>query len=235
MTGLPMAILAGGLGTRLGPLCRDRPKALVEVAGRPFIHHQLDLLAKNGFTRGVILAGFLGDMIAQSVGDGSAFGLRVAYSFDWPDLLGTGGAILKALPLLGDRFMVVYGDSYLGLDYQAVGRAFLDSGQPALMTVFRNDGRYDRSNVLYADGAIRLYDKKDPDPMMRHIDYGLGCMSSSVFDGLSGNFDLADVYSRLSRQGRLAGFLVAERFHEIGSPSGLAGLEALLGGHGGKE
>jgi NDP-sugar pyrophosphorylase family protein len=229
-----MAILAGGLGTRLGPLCRDRPKALVEVAGRPFIHRQLGLLAKNGVREAVVLAGYLGEMIAQSVGDGSAFGLKVAYSFDWPDLLGTGGAIAKALPLLGGQFMVIYGDSYLSLDYQAVGRAFLSSGMPALMTVFRNDDSYDRSNVIYADGAIRLYDKKERDPMMRHIDYGLGCLSASVFDGLSGNFDLADLYSGLSREGRLAGLLVPERFHEIGSPSGLAELEALLGSGGGE-
>jgi NDP-sugar pyrophosphorylase family protein len=215
-------------------MCRDRPKALVEVAGRPFIHHQLGLLAKNGVREAVILAGYLGDMIAQSVGDGSAFGLKVAYSFDWPYLLGTGGAIAKALPLLGGQFMVIYGDSYLSLDYQAVARAFLSSGMPALMTVFRNDDSYDRSNVLYVDGAIRLYDKKERDPMMRHIDYGLGCLSSSVFDGHSGNFDLADLYSGLSCEGRLAGLLVPERFHEIGSPSGLAELEAILGSGGGE-
>ncbi|MDR2443596.1 MAG: NTP transferase domain-containing protein, partial [Deltaproteobacteria bacterium] len=156
---LPIAILAGGLGTRLGDICRDKPKALVQVAGSPFIHHQLRLLKKNGFQNVVILAGYLGQMIEESVGDGSNFGLNVAYCFDWPELLGTGGALVKALPLLSDRFMVIYGDSYLDLDYHLVEKSFLNSGCPALMTVYLNNDNYDLSNVVFENNLIVLYDK----------------------------------------------------------------------------
>jgi NDP-sugar pyrophosphorylase family protein len=223
-----MAILAGGLGTRLGDLCKGKPKALVEVAGSPFIHHQLRLLKKNGFSEVVILAGYLGELIIGSVGDGSAFGLKVSYSFDWPELLGTGGALVKALPSLTDSFMVIYGDSYLDLDYGAVRQAFLESKKPALMTIYQNENNFDKSNVLFANNIIELYDKNNPNPNMKHIDYGLGSFSSSVFTGLGGNFDLADIYSKLSKQGQLAGFLTKDRFYEIGSLSGLAELESYL-------
>jgi NDP-sugar pyrophosphorylase family protein len=226
---MPIAILAGGLGTRLGDLCRNKPKPLVEVAGAPFIHHQLRLLKKNGFNEVVILAGYLGELITESVGDGVQFGLKVSYSFDWPDLLGTGGALVKALPLLSDNFIVIYGDSYLNIDYLAVSQAFIDSKKPALMTVYHNEDNYDKSNVIFNNGKIELYDKKNPTPAMHHIDYGLGCLSASIFDGLSGNFDLADVYSRLSRQGQLTGFLAKNRFYEIGSLSGLAEMAEFLG------
>lgn len=225
---LPVAILAGGLGTRLGELCRNKPKPLIEVAGRPFIHHQLRLLARSGVKRVVILAGYLGNLIEESVGDGSEFGLETAWSFDWPDLLGTGGALAKAAPLLGDRFMVLYGDSWLDVDYLAVAEAFERSGLPALMTVHLNDDRYDRSNAVYEDGLVTVYDKAWRPPRMRHVDYGLGCLSAGVLRGRVGRFDLAEVYRDLSAARRLAGLEIPERFYEIGSPAGLAELEALL-------
>jgi NDP-sugar pyrophosphorylase family protein len=222
-----MAILAGGLGTRLGELCQNSPKALLKVAGEPFIHQQLRLLKKNGFQKVIILAGYLGEMITQSVGNGESFGLEVFYSFDWPELLGTGGALKKALPLLGESFMVIYGDSYLTLDYQAVGRAFLASGKLALMTVYHNEGNFDKSNVIYEEGKIKIYDKK-PNPLMKHIDYGLGCLKAEALSGTGEKFDLAQVYTDLSLKGELSGYLVKERFYEIGSPSGLEELDALL-------
>jgi NDP-sugar pyrophosphorylase family protein len=225
---MPIAILAGGLGTRLEGLCDDTPKALIKVAGEPFICHQLRLLKKNGFSEVVILAGYLGELISNSLGDGSAFGLKISYSFDWPDLLGTGGALVKALPLLSDNFMVIYGDSYLDLNYLAVRQAFFESKKLALMTIYLNNNYYDKSNVLFTNNNIQLYDKKAPTPNMRHIDYGLGVFSSSVFNGLGGNFDLADLYSQLSRAGQLAGYLAQKRFYEIGSRSGLAELELFL-------
>jgi NDP-sugar pyrophosphorylase family protein len=228
LTAPPVALLAGGLATRMGGRCRETPKALLEVAGVPFAHRQLELLKKNGLEKAVFLAGFLGGMIQESVGDGSRFGLSVGYSFDWPDLLGTGGAIVKALPLLGEKFMVLYGDSYLDIDYRAVAKAFADSGMPALMTVHQNEDNYDRSNVVFEDGRIRLYDKMNRSAAMRHIDYGLGCFQAAAFEGRSGKFDLADVYRDLSVEGRLAGYLAEKRFYEIGSPGGLAELDALF-------
>jgi NDP-sugar pyrophosphorylase family protein len=227
---LPVAILAGGLATRLRPITEKIPKALVEVAGRPFIAWQLEDLARQGVRRVVMCTGYLGEQIEAVVGDGSAFGLDVLYSPDGPVLLGTGGAIKQALPMLGDQFFVLYGDSFLPVDYQAVEASFASSGQPALMTVLRNGNRWDKSNVLFRDGCLQEYNKHAPRPEMEFIDYGLGVLSASVFtDYAPGKpFDLADVYHALSLQGCLAGFEVHERFYEMGSHGGLKETEAYF-------
>ncbi len=227
---LPVAILAGGLATRLRPITEKIPKLLVEVAGEPFFSHQLRLLRKNGLTRIVVCAGYLGEMIVEQYGDGSNWGVQIDYSFDGPRLLGTGGALVQALPKLGEAFYVLYGDSYLPIDYQAVGRAFLDSGQPGLMTVYRNEERYDSSNVWFEDGRIQIYDKKQKLPQMQYIDYGLGLLRASVLTGRPSvqPLDLAEVYQGLVTNGQLAGLEVAQRFYEIGSPAGLNELDQLL-------
>jgi NDP-sugar pyrophosphorylase family protein len=220
---LPVAILAGGLATRLRPLTETVPKALLDINGEPFIVHQLRLLRANGVERVVICAGYLGELIEAAVGDGSPYGLRVAYSFDGWVLLGTAGPIKTALPLLGPAFFVLYGDSYLPCDYRAVQAAFERSGRPALMVVFANDGRWDASNVEFGDGRLLAYNKRAPTPAMRHIDYGLGVFRATAFDAVpSGQpADLADLYQNLARRGELAGYEVAQRFYEIGSPAGL--------------
>jgi NDP-sugar pyrophosphorylase family protein len=221
---LPVAILAGGLATRLLPITETIPKALVDVAGTPFIMRQLDYLRRQGVGRVVLCVGFLGEQIEAVVGDGSASGLSVSYSQDWPHLMGTGGALKQALPLLDSRFLVRYGDSYLPIDFAAVERSFLASGKPALMTVQRNADRWDKSNVLFRDNVIVEYDKRAPTPDMRHIDYGLGAISARVLldESATEPFDLADIYHRLSLSGQLAGYEVHERFYEIGSHQGLA-------------
>jgi NDP-sugar pyrophosphorylase family protein len=225
-----VAILAGGLATRLRPITEKIPKLLVEVAGEPFFSHQLRLLKKNGLTKIVLCVGHLGEQIVAHYGDGSKWGVQLEYSFDGDRLLGTGGALIRALPKLGEAFYVLYGDSYLPIDYQAVGRAFLASGQPALMTVFENREAYDASNVWFEAGRIRLYSKTEKPPQMRHIDYGLGVFRADAFAACPRDavVDLAAVQSGLSRAGRLAGYELKERFYEIGSPAGLAELDALL-------
>ncbi len=230
---LPVAILAGGLATRLRPVTATIPKSLVEVAGRPFAEHQVTLLQRHGLTDIVFLVGHLGEMVSEALGDGSRFGVRLRYVFDGPVAMGTGGAILKAVPALGDRFFVLYGDSYLECDYQAIQRAFESSGKSGLMTVCRNDDRWDRSNVLMTGGRIVRYDKQGQTPDMRHIDYGLGAFKASAFEGRpEGAFDLAAVYQDLLAQDDLAGFEVPTRFYEIGSPSGLAETREHLAGRG---
>jgi NDP-sugar pyrophosphorylase family protein len=220
---LPVAILAGGLATRLRPITEKIPKALVDVAGKPFVVRQLDYLRRQGITRVVLCLGYLGEQVEAVVGDGSAFGLEVRYSWDGPRLLGTGGALKQALPLLGEQFFVFYGDSYLPIDFRAVERDFLSSGKLALMTVLKNGDRWDKSNVLFRDGGIAEYNKRAPRPEMAHIDYGLGVLSASVLENVPANepFDLADIYRNLSVQGLLAGHEVFERFYEIGSHKGL--------------
>ena len=177
----PVAILAGGLATRLRPITEKIPKALVPVAGRPFLEHQLHSLRDQGIRRVVLCLGYLGEMVRQEIGPGRAFGLDIAYSFDGPTLLGTAGAIRQALPLLGEEFFVLYGDSYLRVDYHAALCAFRASQKPALMTVFRNRDQWDTSNVWFEDGQIRMYSKKDRVPEMHYIDYGLSLFRSSVF------------------------------------------------------
>lgn len=224
---LPITILAGGLATRLRPLTETIPKALVEIGGEPFLARQLRLLARSGASRIVLCIGYRGEMIRDFAGDGSAFGLSIEYSSDGPTLLGTAGAIRRALPLLGGSFFVLYGDSYLPCDYRAVERAFRKSARSGLMTVYRNEGRFDGSNIDFADGRIVAYDKRHPTPAMRHIDYGLGAFKSDVFAALPENqfHDLASVYQTLLQRGDLAGFEAHERFYEIGSPRGIEELE----------
>jgi NDP-sugar pyrophosphorylase family protein len=228
----PLALLAGGLATRLGDIAKCVPKSLIKVAGEPFVAHQLRLLARQGIADVVICCGHRGEEIAEFVGDGARFGCRVRYSFDGKDggLLGTGGAILKALPRLGPRFWVMYGDSYLTAAFAPALRAFEASGKTALMTVFRNDGRWDTSNVEFADGRIVRYSKGARGPAMRHIDYGLGIYSADAFAGwdVLRSFDLALVQSELTAIGQMAGFEVTERFYEIGSVAGLVETNGFL-------
>jgi len=226
---IPVAILAGGLATRLRPITKKIPKSLVPVAGKPFLAHQLKLLHARGIRRAVLCIGYLGEMIQRDFG-GEAFGVKLDYSFDGPKLLGTGGAIKRALPLLGEEFFVLYGDSYLPIEYAPVAEFFQHSGKLGLMTVYRNEGKYDTSNVVFTDGEIKIYDKKQKLPEMRHIDYGLSLFKTSVFDSYSADqiFDLAEVMGKLVREKQLAGYEVRERFYEMGSPAGLAELEAIL-------
>jgi len=226
---LPVAIVAGGLGTRLQPITSTIPKALVEVNGEPFIVHQLRLLRANHIERAVVCVGYLGEMIQEAMGE-EPVGVHIDYVFDGPTPRGTAGAIKNALPLLGEAFFVLYGDSYLPCDYRAVQTAFLESDKQGLMTVFRNEGLFDKSNVEFENGALVAYEKKEPTVRMHHIDYGLGVFRSSAFreipDGVT--CDLVAVYQDLLKRGQLAGFEVKQRFYEIGSFQGLTDTEKFL-------
>ncbi len=227
---IPVAILAGGLATRLRPITEKIPKVLVSVAGKPFLAHQLELLRGQGITHAVLCLGYLGEQVQREFGDGHAFGVHLDYSFDGPKLLGTGGALKQALGLLGESFFVLYGDSYLTVPFAPIEDFFKTSQKRGLMTVYRNEGLYDTSNVVFHNGRIEVYDKKVRLPEMRHIDYGLSLFKSSVFDQwpASAPFDLADVMHGLVAADDLAGYEVPERFYEIGSPVGLAELEKRL-------
>lgn len=227
---LPVALLAGGLATRLRPITAKIPKLLVEVAGEPFFTHQLRLLKAAGLTEIILCVGYLGEQIVELYKDGSNYGVNIKYSFDGPKLLGTGGALIQALPLLGDSFYVLYGDSYLPIDYRKIGDHFINSGKQGLMTVFENKGLYDASNVWFENGEIKVYDKKAKLPEMKHIDYGLGLFKASAFEGYSKTdvVDLAEVQKKLVSQHELCGYEMKERFYEIGSPEGLAELNTLL-------
>jgi NDP-sugar pyrophosphorylase family protein len=226
---LPVVILAGGLATRLGELSEKMPKSLIPIAGEPFIFHQLRLLQKSGVEKVVVCVGHLGKMVKQAVGNGSAFGLSVQYSDDGPKLLGTGGALMKALPLIPDYFMVLYGDSYLDVDYREVAKTFLYSGKLALMTVFYNQGLYETSNVIFDGKLVRVYDKVKPAPAMDYVDYGLNGLSKDALTERSiEKFDLSELFTELSLKKQLAGYEIKDRFFEIGSKEGISDLEKYL-------
>jgi len=219
----PVAILAGGLATRLRPLTERIPKALINIAGLPFAEHQLRLLQRQGIKRAVFCVGFLGEQVRDTLGDGRRWDMRLEYSFDGATLLGTGGALKRALPLLGESFFVMYGDSYLECDFAPIWLAFKNSGKLALMTVFHNKNKWETSNILFKSGQILVYEKQKRTPDMRHVDYGLGVFRSEALNDYPEDkaLDLENVYKGLLLKGQLASYEVTSRFYEIGSPSGL--------------
>jgi MurNAc alpha-1-phosphate uridylyltransferase len=227
---LPVAILAGGLATRLHPITEKIPKALVPVGGKPFIEWQLAALRDFGFRDIVLCVGFLGEMIEAQLGHGERFGLKLSYSYDGHKLKGTGGALRQALPLLSERFLILYGDSYLPIDFRAVNQVFIANGKKGIMTILKNNDQWDRSNVEYANGEITEYNKKEPNPNMSYIDYGLGGVTSKMLEKIPQDdvFDIADVYHELSVAGELGAFEVHDRFYEIGSHQGLKETEIYL-------
>ena len=227
---VPVAILAGGRATRLRPLTETVPKAMVEVAGKPFIEHQLALLRRRGLRRAVLCLGHLGEQVEAHLGDGARFRMALAYSYDGDPLLGTGGALRRAQPLLGEMFFVMYGDAYLDIDYGAMVHALRGRPELALMAVLRNEGRWDKSNVLFRDGRLLRYDKAAPTPDMRHIDYGVALLRGAAIERIPEGraSDLATLYRDLVAEGLMAGHEVERRFYEIGSAAGLAEARAHL-------
>ena len=230
---LTVAILAGGLATRLLPMTETIPKSLLEVNGEPFAVHQLRLLQANGIRHVVFCVGHLGREVQSVIGNGSARGLQIDYSFDGPALLGTAGAVRNALPKLGEAFFVMYGDSYLPCDYTAVARYFESAGALGMMTVFCNEGKWDTSNVELEAGRILAYSKTNRTSRMRYIDYGLGVFRAEAFRNLPVEkaFDLTELYKDLLHRKQLAAFEVRERFYEIGSPEGLRETGKFLAAH----
>lgn len=223
-----MCILAGGRGTRLGERTRAVPKPLLDVAGEPFLVHQLRLLAAHGVSEAIICVGHRGEMIEARIGE-DCVGVHISYSYDSPGLDGTLGAIRRASALLPERFLVLYGDTYLRLDYRTAVRAWSDSGLPALMVVLHNEGRWDTSNARYERGRVLAYDKLAPTPEMHWIDYGLGGLTTGVLACVpASETDLAGLYRQLAHRGELCGYPATERFYEIGTPGALKETEAFL-------
>jgi N-acetyl-alpha-D-muramate 1-phosphate uridylyltransferase len=224
----PVCILAGGLGTRLGEQVRETPKPLIEVAGEPFLLHQLRILARYGVRRVVLCVGYRGEQIQRRIGE-KRCGIAISYSYDAPGLDGTLGAIRRASGLLGDRFLVLYGDTYLRIDYAEVARSWQASGLPALMTVLRNEGRWDTSNAIFEEGRVVAYDKAEPTSEMHWIDYGLGGLTAAALDAVPDTeTDLSGLYRELALAGQLCGYEARERFFEIGTPEALAEADDFL-------
>jgi MurNAc alpha-1-phosphate uridylyltransferase len=220
---LTVAVLAGGFGTRLKPLTDAIPKSMIQIHGRPFVHWQMQMMSEQGINDVVFCLGNKSAMISDFIGDGSQYAIRVRYSFDGEQQLGTGGALKKSLPLLGDRFMVVYGDSYPPVRLQSVEDAFHQAKKPALMTVFLNEGRFDSSNADFSEGMVKKYVKGENAKDLRYVDYGIGCYESTIFASLESQapLDLGQICSKLAAKGDLAGYEIEERFYEIGSFEGI--------------
>lgn len=227
---LPIAILAGGYASRLGSLTKDLPKCLIEINGRPFVDWQLDLLLKNGYSEFVFCISYKSNLIQEYLGDGSDRGVDIQYSLDGKTQLGTGGAILNALPKLGEMFGVLYGDSYLPINYRLVEQAFLDITSNGLMTVYKNDNRFDVSNVEFLDGKLIDYQKGVHNKNMNHIDYGMTFFRKEAFRPWANQstFDLSTVCHQLAKERQLDGFEVFERFYEIGSVQGIQEFSQYL-------
>ena len=227
---LTVLILAGGLATRIRPITEELPKALIQVSGKPFLEYQLEYLKREGVKDVVLCVGYLGELIEKTVGDGSRFGLNISYSYDGEKLLGTGGAIRKALTMLKSDFFILYGDSFLPVNFRLIEQFYLDSKKQGLMTVYKNDNQWDKSNVIFHEGNLLEYNKKKFDSKMSYIDYGLAILNTAVLNSypIDEPFDLADLYNELSLKGELVGFEVHQRFYEIGSFSGIKDTELFF-------
>jgi NDP-sugar pyrophosphorylase family protein len=226
----PTIILAGGVATRLGAAAEQTPKAMMPIAGTPFIDFQMRLLAEQGVREVVLSVAHLANQIEEFVGNGSRYGISTRYVYDGATRLGTGGAIKAALNAVPDCFGVLYGDTFLDIEYPPVYQFFLKSEKQGLMTVLQNENSWDKSNVLFENGAIKIYDKHKPTAEMRHIDYGLSILTKSCFDEFKPGavFDLSEVFERCINRGEMAGYEVHKRFYEIGTPSSLAETEQYL-------
>jgi len=214
------------------PLTDAVPKTLLPVGGRPFAYYQLHWLASQGVTEVVYCIGHRGEMIREFWNREACPISSVVYVDEGERLRGTGGAIglAREKGVLHDSFLVLYGDSFLPIEFGPVWAAFEASGLPALMTVLRNEGRWDKSNASYRDGRVEIYDKSGGNGM-EYIDYGLSAFHRDVFASWAQScYDLAAVLHSLSREGRLAGFEVTHRFYEIGSPAGLRDFEQYVAG-----
>ena len=216
-------ILAGGLATRLRPLTQNTPKSLIMILGKPFLQYQIELLKSQNITEIVLCVGHFAEKIVNYFADGSKFGVKLTYSFETNQLLGTGGALKNAASHLQSDFFVMYGDSYLPINFITIENFFRAAKAKACMVVYKNNAKYDKSNVIYRDNLVIKYDKSNTTPDMHYIDYGLSILTKDILTMLPENSpaDLADLFKKLAHKNELLGYETTERFYEIGSQTGL--------------
>ncbi len=230
---MQVVVLMGGLGTRLKEFTADKPKSLVEVEGKPFFDYQLDLMQLWGFRKFVFLIGYRANMIEDHYGDGSDRGISIQYCYDGEELLGTGGAVRRAYDLLEEDFILMYGDSFMDIDFDETLYRYdkgKQNGMQGLMTVLKNNNQFDKSNAVVRDGQLVLYDKHHPTPEMDYIDYGICIYEKQLFAGYQAGckFDVAEVQHQLSVSGKMVAHVVTKRFYEIGSPASLAEFKGYV-------
>ena len=220
---MQVVILAGGRATRLKPLTNNVPKSLIDIDGKPFLEHQLHFLKESGLTEIILCVGHLGEAIERHSGDGRKFGVNIKYSYEKTRLLGTAGALKNAEQLLDDRFFVIYGDSYLRLDFAAVMAFFKKYDKLGLMVIYKNYDLYDRSNVVIEGNLVKQYSKKGKTEGMVYIDYGASILRKKALESVPQNqaYSLERLFAKLIRKEELLAFEANTRFYQIGSPEGL--------------
>ena len=229
---MQVVILLGGMATRLRPITRNIPKAMIIINGRPFLEHQIELLKKNGLKNFVFCVGYKWNLIKEYFGNGNRYNIEIKYSYDGKYLLGTAGAVRKAIKVLDEDFIILYGDTYLQIEYRSLIDYYYKnkSGYSGLMSVYKNDNKLDKSNVIYKNGKIIKYDKFHYSPEMKYIDYGISILKKEVLKALPANkrIDLADVYAELTKKGLMLGYEVFNRFYEIGTQKSLKEFENFI-------
>lgn len=224
-------ILAGGLGTRILPLTKELPKCLININNQAFLYYQLKWLKKHNITNIVICIGHLGQMIIDYAGNGDKFDLHIDYVDEGEELLGTAGALRLAYDQnkLEDKFLVLYGDSFLPIDFTDVYKSL--SKYPALMTIYKNQNKFDKSNVTKINDVIISYDKNSQDSTYNYIDYGLSVINKQAISGYIKPKCVQKLdmfFNQLSKQNLLKGYEVNKRFYEIGSFDGLNDFKELV-------
>lgn len=227
---IPLAILAGGLGTRLYPLTTDFPKSLIPINGIPFIDYQLRNFAAAGFSRVILCTGFKSEMIESHVGNGNQFGLAIEYSRDGHERLGTGGALKKASKLLGEVFAYSYGDTLLDMDYKDAINKYFEERKLGLMTIYRQQNSSLANNVIFDGVRILKYSKSDSSQESNFIDYGFGVINSACLTKIvDEKTDLSLLLGDLAQREELAPYVALKPFYEIGSMDGIRQLEEKVG------
>jgi len=226
---MKVAILAGGLGTRLGLLTKDTPKSMVRICGKPFLEYQLELLKKSNLKEIVLCVGYLKDKIESYFGNGSRFGVRMEYSEEEKPL-GTAGALRNAENILGDEFLVLNGDSYLAINYREVMERYKLGNKLGLMVVYKNNNKYDKSNVMIANEFVTNYDRSGRTENMMYIDYGLSILNKKALEFVPQDkfFQLDEVYRELIKRREMMAFETQVRFYEIGSVQGLEDFTKIV-------
>lgn len=225
-------ILCGGLGTRLRPMTLSIPKPMVPVRGRPFLEHQLRYLSRFGLTEVLILTGYKGEVVEEYFGDGSSLGIRVRYSRE-EEPLGTGGALVRATPLLEESFFLLYGDSFLPIDYGLAARFFAESGMPAMMVIYDNAAATSvPNNVGIDEKTSMVIDYVKNGVGMRYVEAGVLALKAEVLESMpqEGAFSMEKLlYPSLIERGEMAAYRSPERFYDIGDQRRLREFEAVCG------
>ena len=218
-------ILSGGKGTRVKKYTKKIPKCLIEINGKPFLYHQLEYLKKNNIKNVIVSVNYLGGKISSYLKKNIDF-INTKIVNDGKRPLGTGGAIIKSLRFLKKNFYIIYGDSYLNFNLKKLAK----KKNLATMAIFRNNNKYDKSNIELKKLGKIFYHKNNENKKLKYIDYGVSYVNKRIFKEIKKNikFNLPDFFDEISKRNMLSGYKVIKRFYEIGSYNGIKDLKNYL-------